>query len=78
MMWWGDAGWGWGGWLTMTLVMVAFWGLVAWVVVTLVRQTGTRHERSPDADKILDERFARGEIDEEEYATRRAVIHSHR
>ena len=28
-----------------------------------------------DADRILDERFARGEIDEEELSARRAALH---
>jgi len=76
MMWWPD-GWGWGGWLAMTLTMLAFWGFVAWVVVTLVRQPGARHETAPDAEEILAERFARGDIDEEEYTKRRAILRSH-
>ena len=75
MMWWPD-GWGWGGWLMMTLTMLAFWGIVAWVIVTLVRQPGTRRETNPNAEEILAERFARGEIDEEEYTKRRAMLRS--
>jgi putative membrane protein len=74
-----DGSWGWGAWLLMTLLMVAFWGAVAWVVVSLVRN---RHEASPrsqaptspDPLSILDERFARGEIDESEYRDRRKVL----
>jgi putative membrane protein len=63
---WYYGGFGWGGWVVMTLSMVVFWGLVVYAVVAL-----TRGDRKPDAPKdplrILDERFARGEIDEEEY-----------
>ena len=32
-----NGGWGWGGWILMTLVMVAFWGLVITAVVLAVR-----------------------------------------
>jgi len=79
MMWWPDhGGWGWGGWLAMTLTMLAFWGLVAWVVVSLVRQPGGRREPGRDTEEILAERFARGEIDEDEFRQRRAALRSHR
>jgi putative membrane protein len=60
----------------MTLTMLAFWGFVAWVVVTLVRQPGARHETNANAEEILAEHFARGDIDEEEYAKRQAILRS--
>jgi putative membrane protein len=73
MMHWYYAGFGWGGWVVMTLSMVAFWALVVYAVVAL-----TRGDRQPDAPKdplrILDERFARGEIDEEEYHRHRDTL----
>ena len=78
MMDWGDGGVGWGGWVMMTFGMVAFWAVVAFVVVTLVRSTSgpadrpVRRER--DALEILDERFARGEIDEAEFVSRRNAL----
>jgi putative membrane protein len=53
----------------MSLGMVAFWGLVIWAVVALFRGwdgTRTRPER-PDPEQIPAERFASGEIDEDEY-----------
>lgn len=34
MWWWHDGGW---GWAAMSLSMLVFWGLVAWVVVTVLR-----------------------------------------
>lgn len=77
MMWWPN-GWGWGGWLIMTLTMLAFWGLVAWVIVTLVRQPGSRPGADHSAEEILAERFARGEIDEEEYRSRQHLLRSGR
>lgn len=60
--------------LSMMLGMVAFWGLVAWVVVSLVRRPSGVLSNSRDAEVILAERFARGEIDEDEYRTRRALL----
>jgi putative membrane protein len=62
----------------MTLTMLAFWGLVAWVIVTLVRQPADRHDTRSDAEGLLAERFARGEIDEEEFNKRRATLRSPR
>lgn len=76
MGWYGGAGWGWGGWLGMGLVMLAFWGLLLAGVVALVRVLGrdrapARSSSASSARQILDERFARGEIDEKEYLQRR-------
>jgi putative membrane protein len=81
MMWYGDDP-GWGGWLLMTFGMVAFWTLVVVAVIALVR--GLRddggHGRPAEADprRLLDERFARGEIDAEDYKARRELLDSRR
>jgi putative membrane protein len=78
MMGWYYGGMGWGGWVAMTLAMVAFWGLVVLAVVAIFR--GTRdtwpmnRASHRDAMEILDERYARGEIDHEEYQARKAVL----
>ena len=47
--------------------MVGFSALVAWGIVSLIRgSSGTRpHERT--AEDVLAERFARGEVDEDEF-----------
>ncbi len=80
MMW--NNGLGAGGWLLMSLTAVAFWALVVFAVVALFRGTGdsgTRSRRRDDeARQILDERFARGEIDAEEYHARQQVLRSSR
>jgi hypothetical protein len=57
----------------MGAVMLIFWGLVAWVVVTLVRQ-GDSGGETRGAREILDERYARGEIDDDEYRRRTELI----
>lgn len=76
MMWGG--GMGWGAWLLMALTTVAFWALVVFGIVALFRGTGGAGTREPDpgrgARQILDERFARGEIDAEEYHSRQSLL----
>ena len=76
MMGWYNDGAGWGGWLVMTVVMIAFWAMVIVAVVVLFRGTRSSRESSPghDPQDILDQRFARGEIDEDEYHARSAVL----
>jgi putative membrane protein len=81
MMGWYHDGAGWGGWLLMTLAMVAFWALVAFAVVAVLR--GSRDSTPPARDhrdplQILDERFARGEVDEAEYHARSDVLRASR
>ena len=76
----------WGLWVLMIVAMVIFWGALAWIIVTLVRHRGTpvgSNAPAPvsgptppgsDALRILDERLARGDIDEDEYTRRRTLI----
>lgn len=79
MMWWpvgGMSGWGWGA---MTISMVLFWGLLILGGVLLVRALnrpidGPSPAARPSPDQLLAERFARGEIDEEEYRRRLATL----
>jgi putative membrane protein len=66
-----DSGW---AWLWMTVMMVVFWGAVVGIVVAVVRRPGRYVTRSSDARDILDARFARGEIDVDEYEQRRNVL----
>lgn len=73
MMWWQD-GMDTGGWIMMTVIMLAFWSLVVFGGAVLFR--GGRENRTiqgpreRDSLQILDERFARGEIDTDEYRSR--------
>jgi putative membrane protein len=64
--------WGAGG-VVMMLMMVAFWGLViAGLVVGLrwLRSQGHAPHRD-EAEEILRRRYARGEIDKQEFETRK-------
>ena len=62
-------------------MMLIFWGgLVALVIFGIRAGFGTRASsgewghHAPDAKEILSERFARGEISEEEFEERRRVL----
>jgi putative membrane protein len=79
---WHHDGWGPGAWIAMGLTMLAFWGLVVAVVVYVIRNVGhgpSGHAAAAGGDealRILDERFARGEIDSDEYTRRRELLRS--
>lgn len=74
---WGD---GWGGWwVLMVIGMILFWGLVALLVVWLVREFGSRKDprRTTGPDDpltILDRRLAEGLVTPDEYRERRAIL----
>ncbi len=71
MMWWGSGQ----GWIWMVLTWVIVIGLVVWVVARLAPRNGAQGRGRPGAARhILDERFARGEIDEDEYRRRRKEL----
>lgn len=67
-------------WIPMTIMMIAFWGGLIWIGVTLLKcnhtpqlhtcatppETPTR----PTAEDVLAERLARGEIEPDDYRTR--------
>ncbi|MFF7642938.1 SHOCT domain-containing protein [Streptomyces canus] len=85
MMFWFDhdvSGW---GWFAMTAGMILFWALIITAAVLLFRALGRTGEHThaptptpamPSPEQLLSERFARGEIDEEEYCGRRAALRS--
>ncbi len=84
MMFWDDSGVGWWGHLLMIVTMVVFSGLIIAGIVALVRYVGREPEpfqtrTAPSTpEEILAARFARGELDEEEYRRRLDVLRSDR
>jgi putative membrane protein len=87
MVWHDQWGWGWGigGFLMMLIVMALFWGGVIALVVWAIRQFrpagpgggsggGSGGGGGDPAMRVLEERYARGEIDEDEFRRRREVL----
>jgi putative membrane protein len=82
----GGPGVGWGGAMFGLLVFVVFIVIVVWAILAIARERphlmGHYHhdvghgrtEPSSDALEILNERFARGEIDAAEYTERRDLL----
>jgi putative membrane protein len=71
---------GW-GYALMFVGMALFWGLLIVGIVAMIRYLGhgmqTPHNvpsARDAAEKVLAERFARGEVDEAEYRTRLATL----
>lgn len=62
--------WHYGWWWMMMPVMVLFWGVVAWLVVSLVRERRPPVDDMSRAERILGERYARGEISADDYRGR--------
>ena len=67
----GGSGW----WWFMPIFMIIFWGLIIWGIVALVRNlSAPRDSDSAKADsalEILKQRYAKGEIDKEEYEVKK-------
>ena len=61
-------------WCLMAVGMLLFWAVVGWVVVHTHPTTGATAPHRLDARETLEERFARGEIDAEEYRARLEVL----
>ena len=83
MMWWygnGISGWG------MALMMIGnvlFWALIILAGVSLIRyltagNRTTEFQTRPTPEQLLAERFARGEIDEQEYHQHLDTLNEHR
>jgi putative membrane protein len=66
------------GWGTAVMIVsnLLFWGLAVAAVVAAIRYSGrsTPIARGPAPQQLLAERFARGDIDEDDYARRLQVL----
>ncbi len=75
---------GWDSWWWMAVMMIVFWGGLIWIAVALTRRGD--HTTDPPtsttvpppipqaAEEILAERFARGEIDSDDYHQRVDIL----
>ncbi|WP_454852341.1 SHOCT domain-containing protein [Promicromonospora soli] len=79
MMYW-DNGMGLWGMLFMLVGNLLFWGLIITGIVLLVRYLGRTGQPTgpadagPSAQQLLAQRYARGEIDENEYTQRLSTL----
>jgi len=68
----------WGGGYGMVgggLMMLLFWGVIIALIFVAVRWYSDKSQQTgSSALKILEERFARGEIDEDEFTRRKAAL----
>lgn len=77
-------GWGWGGlvmYILLALLLVAVVVGVTFAILALVRRSSPHEAASPVAtgpEATLAHRFARGEIDEDEYRRRVTLLREHR
>ena len=78
MMGWYQEGIGGGGWVVMILAMVVFWALVVFGVVAIFQDNSDAGPRPATARRdpmeSLEERFARGEINVDEYHARMDIL----
>lgn len=78
MMGWYDNGMGTGGWVFMIAAMSICWGLVILAGVLIFRGSSGRRAELGRQDRgaleILDRRFARGDIDREDYEARKTAL----
>lgn len=79
---WGGGGWGWGGMLMGPLMIIIVIVVIAVVVMGIARMAGCTGGRcghrhgSSSALALLEERFAKGEIDKTEFEERKAALKS--
>lgn len=77
---WSGSGWGWPHMIFGGFMMIAFWGAIILLVVLLVRWLSGSHgqgdvwPRHKTPLHILQERFAKGEVDKEEYEERKRLL----
>ncbi len=81
---WGNGwhdGWGWGHMFFGSFIMLLFWGGLVLLIIFAVRWMGAGPPRGGDgpapanrALAILEERYARGEIDKDEFEERRRLL----
>lgn len=78
---WNSGSMGAGGWVLMAVMMVVFWGGVVAIVFALIRYSASGRNDPPrtgttedPALRVLEERFARGDIDADEYTKRRDIL----
>jgi putative membrane protein len=65
-----------GPWFFGWIIPLLFWGFVAYLLFSAIKYifSGDRSKQNDSAYEILRNRFASGEIDEQEYTTQKSVL----
>jgi putative membrane protein len=73
-----------GGWLGFGLgwiIMIIFWALIIWLIIFLVRKISghggcscANHKHKDSTLEILKERYAKGDIDKQEFEEKRKTL----
>lgn len=72
MGWYGGMMNGWGlGWIIQLLIIVLF----IYLIVMIIKKSNSQSHHEDRSDAILKERFAKGEITEEEYKKMKKTLH---
>jgi len=79
---WGSSFCGWGPsfghgpWFLGWIFPILFWGIIAYIVVSIIRHlfSGKRSKQSDSAFNILRNRYASGEINEQEYKAQKTIL----
>ena len=71
---------GWGGWAFGGGMMILWFALFVGLIVLLVRWIGGTNQQydEPDAIELLEQRYARGEIDTAEFEERKKRLQANR
>jgi putative membrane protein len=80
MMDWNGGDWSGWTWFAMTMCMVVFVGLSAWIVWLVARRPNDGASTTPSGatpEEVLRQRFAAGEIDATELEQRATVLRTH-
>lgn len=68
------SGWGWGAAIFGWVLMIALFALIVWLVVAVTRGQQPAAPAGKRALDLLDEGYARGEIERDEYLQRKADL----
>jgi putative membrane protein len=78
MMWWNGDWSGW-AWFAMSVSTLVFWALVGVAIWAVVRSVSSPSPRptTPSAEEMLRQRYATGDLDDDEFARRLEMLRQH-
>jgi putative membrane protein len=58
------------------IIMIAFWAAVIWIIIRIAQEASGGRKTGKSTIRILEERYAKGEIDKEEFKSRKHDLES--